>query len=431
VKLFATLRGVRAAGLIALILGGYATSASAGILDMSLYQFSSPNSGIWENDGTASLVLASDGNYYGVSDSGSYGSIYRFTPPSSLANSSVTVLHTFNGTTDGQWPNGLMVGRDGKLYGTTHLGGSGGGGTVFSMTLSGAFSTLHSFAGGTDGYAPVGNLIQASDGYFYGVTGGGGYMAGDACGYLSTSQPAPYGCGILYRISSTGSETPVWSFQDMEPATGVTQGTDGYLYGTVAYFFVPPNQTYNDNGLVYRIATNGTGYQTLHTFTGDTNLQDGAYPIGNLIQGSDGAFYGTTQNGGSAHDGTVFRLTPGSAFAPGTFSILHSFSGTDGIAPSSGLMIGAGTLSGYMYGATLEGGTYNWGAVYSITTTGAFNSMYSFTEGTDGAIPVNNLVQISINCEQGLLGATHGGGTYGIGTLFDVYPYQMIRHCTR
>ncbi len=123
----------------------------------------------------AGLVEGTDGNFYGTTFNGgpqNVGEVYKITPSGTL-----TVLHTFDGT-DGDYPRAALIqATDGNFYGTTFQGGAYGQGTVFAITPSGSLTTLYSFcphSGCADGANPIGGVIQASDGNFYGTTSGGG-----------------------------------------------------------------------------------------------------------------------------------------------------------------------------------------------------------------------------------------------------------------
>src|SRR6185437_10378585 len=139
------------------------------------------------------LVQGTDGNFYGTTvlgggtqptistvGPGGWGTVFRMTPDGDL-----TTLVIFNGT-NGAYPNGLILGKDGNLYGTTEYGGNlslgnyargpGGWGTVFRMTPAGMLTTLASF-NGTNGHSPAGGLVQGDDGDFYGVTTEGGNLS--------------------------------------------------------------------------------------------------------------------------------------------------------------------------------------------------------------------------------------------------------------
>jgi uncharacterized repeat protein (TIGR03803 family) len=132
------------------------------------------------------LVQTSDGSFYGTTSYGGNtacgydgqgcGTVFKIT-----ANGTFALLYTFcsqPNCTDGASPTaGLVQGSDGNFYGTTTSGGALGCGTVFGITPQGALTTLHSFcSGGTyaDGAYPSGGLVQASNGFFYGTTNGGG-----------------------------------------------------------------------------------------------------------------------------------------------------------------------------------------------------------------------------------------------------------------
>lgn len=157
----------------------------------------------------------------------------------------------------------------------------------------------------------------------------------------------------------------------------------------------------------------GTLPNALYAFT---NGLDGSQPYAGLTLGSDGNFYGTCLNGGSNHFGTVFKITPG-----GALTTLCSFSFIDGYQPTAALVQGS---DGNLYGTTFEGGTsvefgaeYGYGTVFQISTNGAFNSLYSFTNGIDGASPYAGLAQ-------GLGGVFYGvtayGGSNNNGAVFQI-----------
>ena len=127
----------------------------------------------YDSEGSVpTLVQASDGNFYGVSQYGGTdgtGSIFQIT-----AGGTLTLLHSF-AYTDGNDPvTPLMQANDGNLYGTTEYGGNGAG-TVFRITAGGAFTLLYSFLGGTNGEYPVAGLVQATDGKLYGTCAGNNY----------------------------------------------------------------------------------------------------------------------------------------------------------------------------------------------------------------------------------------------------------------
>ena len=233
---------------------------------------------------------------------------------------------------------GLVQGSDGNFYGTTGAGGTSDDGTVFKITPSGTETVLHAFAkSGSDGETPYAGLIQGSDGNFYGTTYFGGAN----------------GLGTVFKVTPSGTETVLYSFgagNDGEhPYAGVTQGSDGNFYGT----------TYQGGtsglGAVFKITPSGTE-TILHSFAGGS---DGANPEAGLILGSDGNFYGDTLQGGASGLGTVFEITPS-----GTETVLHAFAGSsDGANPSANLVQGS---DGNLYGSTDAGGTKGYGTFFKV-----------------------------------------------------------------
>ena len=135
---------------------------------------------------TASLVQGADGNFYGTTSQGGAagaGTVFQLTSGGGL-----TVLYTFTGGADGGYPSaGLIRGADGNLYGTASSGGASSAGTVFQLTPAGNITVLYSFTGGTDGGYPIGGVIQATDGNFYGTT----YQGGDS------------GAGVVFQLSNS------------------------------------------------------------------------------------------------------------------------------------------------------------------------------------------------------------------------------------
>jgi len=302
-----------------------------------------------------------------------------------------TTLHSFTGLNDGWGPGGLVRGSDAYFYGTTWVGGANGDGTVFKINTAGAYLSLYSFTGGNDGANPGGALVQGSDGYLYGTTHEGG------------------GYGTVFKINTNGALTTLYAFGMVTNATGealdganpeaaLVESSGGYFYGTT---WVGGT---NGDGTVFKINTNGA-LTTLYSFTGGN---DGAYPVVQ-VQGSDGNVYGTTDVGGTNGGGTVFKIS-----SNGAFTTLYSFTGgNDGAGPND-LVQGS---DGNLYGTTLyqSGGvdTYNVGTVFRISTNGSLTTLYSFTDGNDGA-QANGLVQGS----DGSFYGTTSSGVGGAGTVF-------------
>jgi uncharacterized repeat protein (TIGR03803 family) len=184
----------------------------------------------------------------------------------------------------------------------------------------------------------------------------------------------------------------------LNPYSTLVQGPDGALYGTTSSGGVA------NLGQVFKVNPDGSGYTALKDFTGT----DGAYPEeGLLLSGT--TLYGTTGNGGTNENGTVFKLnTDGTGFA-----VLKRFTGDDGASPYPRLLLSNGVL----YGTTYGGGTNGYGTVFKLNTNGTgFAVLKHFTGQTDGSQPSCSLVLSGTT----LYGTTTGGGTNGDGTVFKI-----------
>ncbi len=185
-----------------------------------------------------------------------------------------------------------------------------------------------------------------------------------------------------------------------DPFTGLVQGTDGNFYGTTQEGGASSNCS-NGCGTIFKITPTGT-LTTLHSFAGT----DGSGSEGGLMLATDGNFYGTTYAGAANGDGTIFRITPA-----GTLTTLHTFSGSDGRNPASAMVQGT---DGNFYGTTNFGGTRDDGTVFKMTAAGALTTLHSF-DHKDGFIPNGGLVQATSG---NFYGTTIYGGTGNYGTVF-------------
>ena len=250
-----------------------------------------------------------------------------------------------------------------------------------------ALVNLYNFTNGIDGASPQPGLIQASNGAFYGAALNGGSN----------------GFGTVFTFTTSGVLTPLYSFNDDVdggvPQAGLTQFTNGNLFGATS-------DSVNGAGVIYRVTASGA-FTAIYPFTG---ASDGSSPQASLTQGTNGFLYGTTFQGGANGAGTVFKVT-----ATGALTTLYTFQGSvDGGAPEAALTIGP---DGNFYGTTSSGGTNGEGTIFRITHAGQFNSLYSFTNGLDGAMPQVPLVKAS---DGNLYGAAFAGGANQNGSLFRV-----------
>jgi uncharacterized repeat protein (TIGR03803 family) len=342
------------------------------------------------------------GNYfYGTTtQGGAYNAGTVFSISADGQNKSI--IYTFQGGNDGANPYAALTDCGNAnafiLCGTTQTGGSRNLGTVYSIDIrAGKKLTLYSFQGGTnDGANPVGKLVRGSDGNLYGTTLGGGRTNN----------------GTIYRITLSGDEEVLHSFQGgndgATPYAGLTS-INGLLYGTTEYGGSSTNCGSKGCGTIFYVDALHYGIESVaYSFQGGTN--DGANPLASLLYYGSRYAYGTTLNGGSANNGTVFSLDLNND----RVNTVYSFKNTtgDGAHPYAGVILG---IDNGLYGTTAYGGAYGHGSIYSI-----FGStevlLYSFG-GPDGSNPAGTLFQ---GPNAALYGTTVVGGSANFGTVFKI-----------
>jgi uncharacterized repeat protein (TIGR03803 family) len=494
----------------------------------TLHSFTGANDGAIPIPG---LIQANDGNFYGTTylGAGGFGTVFEITSSGAL-----TTRYTFTGGVDGGSPwGGLVQAADGNLYGTTQDEGTYGFGTVFQIAPTGTLATIAQF----DGYLganPGAALIQGKDGNLYGTTEAGGLDNEGAIYRLSisgplqiTGQPADQsvynGGTALFSVATFGA-APVF-YQWQQDGINLTNGgnfsgansatltisnataNDAALYSVVVsnalnsvasddsvleVIFSPPNITtqpasqtlvagttaiftvsalgdqplsfqWQENGTnlanggaisgaatssltisgvtlanagIYSVivsnaifavpsksavltvlpaALPGAAMTLLHLFAGTT--ADGAFPYAGLIQGKDGNLYGTAESGGTDFEGTVFRST-----LAGTLSTLYSFTdGNDGANPYGSLVQGT---SGLFYGTTSAGGSNGYGTTFRINANGAdMTPLYSFEDSIDGAEPLAGLGQ---GADGNFYGTAFEGGSYSDGSVFKMTTTGVV-----
>jgi uncharacterized repeat protein (TIGR03803 family) len=308
-------------------------------------------------------------------------------------------LINFNGINGFNPQAGLVQGANGNFYGTASRASGKEIGTVFEITPAGKLTTLHRFCtqtGCPDGSYPVDRLLLASNGRFYGTTTNGG----------------AYGYGTVFEITATGKLNTLYNFcaqsgctDGANPLAPLMQASNGNFYGT----------TYAGGahswGTVFEITAAGK-LHTIYSFCAKTNCGDGQYPHAGLTQASDGNFYGTTTEY-TVNAGTIFRLTPN-----GQLTTIYTFEYGQG-NPLGGLLQAS---DGSLYGTTQQGGTYQNGMVFKITTAGAFTELYGFNTPYGGA-PVAGVVQGS---DGNFYGTTSQLGAYNSGTVFQITPAGVL-----
>jgi len=341
----------------------------------------------------SSLILDSVGNLYGttaVGGASGNGVVFKLD-----ASGKETVLYTFQGGTDGANPwAGLVRDTAGNLYGTTEAGGTDGFGTVFKLNKTGKKKTvLYNFTGtGNDGAYTFACLVRDAAGTLYGTTYKGG-ASGD---------------GTVFKLNKAGKETVLYSFQGgsdgQNPMAGVIRDATGNLYGTTFGAFGP------NYGTLFKVTKTGKE-KVLHAFSGGAD--GGAPQYGGVVIDKAGNLYGTTSYGGThQYFGVVYKVSKS-----GKETVLYNFTGgADGAQPNAGLVMDA---AGNLYGTTTGGGANGHGAIFKLNKKGKETVLYSFTGGTDAAVPDANLI---LDSKGNLYGTSILGGTYGAGTVFKLKP---------
>lgn len=300
---------------------------------------------------TSALLRDAQGDLFGTTggtttSSGFGGTVFK------LSHTGITVLHSFAGPPlDGSDPTvGLVRDCCGNLYGVSVAGGAQNLGTVFRLDKNGNETVLRSFAH-WDGAQPEGPLVSAGGGVFFGTT----------CGETN----APVNNGTVFKIDSTGKETVLYRFPGGAggacPDTPLVLDAELSLYGETLNGGDLMCDSFGQGcGVVFKV--DSTGHETiLHTFTGGAN---GSYPSGGLVLDAAGNLYGVTTEGGSDIAcpfgcGVVFKVD-----ASGNETVLHTFEPVDGIDPVGGLLMDP---LGNLYGTTTGGGAFGFGAIFKIT----------------------------------------------------------------
>ena len=302
----------------------------------------------------------------------------------------LTSIYSFTAQPDGATPETVLIrDKDGNLYGTTCCGGTSGWGTVFKVDTSGNETVLVSFGPDTAGAVyPSARLIMDKLGNLYGTTL---FFDGEA------------GHGSVFKVDTSGKFVLLHQFVGApdgdNPDAGLVMDEKGNLYGTTE-----AGGSFN-LGTIFKVDSIGR-LTLLHSFTGS----DGQWPVhSDLILDKNGNLYGTAFAGGSASQGTVFKLD-----TAGHATVLHNFIGADGAFPMAGLMM---DKKGNLYGTTSQGGISNAGTVFKLDPAGNETVLHSFTDSPDGAYATGGVV---MDKKGNLYGSTYLGGSTGNGTVFEV-----------
>jgi hypothetical protein len=428
---------------MAAVIMGFAVSSVCAAQETVLHTFNGV-SGSGGSFPTGGLVFDANENLFGTTSAGGTGefadgTVFKMSPDASGGFRFQTIHQFSQATGDGSDPGSSVVfDAAGNLYGATPNGGNGCG-IVYELSPpaieGGAWTEtiLHKFhRNGSDGCNPSGRLIFDKAGDLFGGT----YLGG---GGVTNLLFCSNGCGTTYKLHLADG---VWTETVLHRFTG--KGTDGEnpsgslafdaagnLWGATAFGGAGDSSTCGDPnggpgqcGMVFELSPNVDGSWTESTQYSFKDATTGWNPFSGVIADKAGNLVGTTENGGSALQGTVFQITPE---GNGTVKerLIHEFAGeADGSFPQSGLTLGA---EGALYGTGYTGGGTAFvckkdsgggcGIVYKLTPNSDGSAwtetiLYTFLGGTDGAIPSDDL--LAVDASGDVFGSASDGGDFNV-----------------
>jgi uncharacterized repeat protein (TIGR03803 family) len=377
--------------------------------------------------------------------------IFALTSLASVQAQTEIILHSFEGTTDGEYPTSGLVGDgQGNLYGGAS-GDSGFGtgvGTVFKIDSAETFSVLHTFTPGPGGVLDVSGLTLDSQGNLYGTAfnanpdglmtfqitsagafnilaptgplgpGNGGQIPGVVLDAQDNAYVAAFSthcrdagnvtCTIV-KITPGGKVSTLHKFAGsgsliLTDILGLTIDAQGDLYATV----VAGNE-FESQYSIYKTTPTGRT-KVLYSFVDTTN----AIRVSALTLDAKGNIYGMAPENSPSSQGIIFMLTPA-----GKLTTLFKFNGSNGSLIDAQGVPGALVLdaAGDLWGATPAGGSHGQGTVFKLSPAGVLTTLYNFGDlANDGNIP-NGVIQDNSG---NLFGTTYAGGANNRGTVFKI-----------
>jgi uncharacterized repeat protein (TIGR03803 family) len=385
----------------------------------------------------SNLVFDQQGNLYGTTYRGGTGNcidhnknivgcgtVFELTQVSGVWT--VTRQYNFRGGQDGQKPYGpVTLDTAGNVYGTTETGGGSGAcydegilvgcGTIFRLSpnASGGWkkTLIHALSGGaSDGAFPLGGLTFDHAGNLFGTTAAAGSFQEGTVFAIRRANGA-WSFSTIYNFGSNANDGDY-------PTVAVIVDKQGNLYGNTTYGGDPAC----DCGIVFKLTHTASGWNEAILYRFEL-VTDGAHPYAPLVLDENtGKLLGTTSDGGNgkcfpnAGCGTIFALSRSSG-GDWKETKLHQFTGgsSDG-SSANGLVLDS---SGNIYGTTFGGGASDSGTVFKLSRADrTWTILHSFSGGaTDGALPS---AAVTLDSLGNLYGTTAQGGTYGLGTVFEV-----------
>ncbi|WP_176214677.1 choice-of-anchor tandem repeat GloVer-containing protein [Reichenbachiella faecimaris] len=365
-----------------------------------LFDFDDANDEGWNPEG--SLFEATNGKLYGMTQFGGTGGangegvLFEF-DPDATEGEEYTVLVNFDGTSYGARPVGDLFGIDDVLYGMTDIGGTSDLGVLFKYDLlatpSEEYTKILDFTGTANGSRPKGGLMRASDGMIYGMTSTGG-----------TNDH-----GTIFKLDpSDDSFEKIFDFYDDESGAGpygkLIETSDNLLHGTTRIGGA------NGDGVLFTFDPSG-GYTHRLDFEEFTT---GRQPVGSLLQASNDKLYGLSSSGGAAGRGTLFEYD----LINDTFDKkIDFFAAPDG-QEIEGEFVEAS--NGRLYGTARQGGLENTGVLFEFNpVSNTYTKKIDFITDENGGEPRSQLI---LAPNGNLYGMTRYGITGEAGTLFEYDP---------
>jgi uncharacterized repeat protein (TIGR03803 family) len=292
---------------------------------------------------------------------------------------------------DGFYPKCSLAASGNELFGMASMGGTCNMGCLFKINIDGDYTKILDFDGTLHGSYPQGSLILSGD-QLYGMTLDGGSI----------------GEGCVFKINLNG--TGFTSLHDFGALNDGAEPDGSPVLSGDTLFGMTMWGGLNSLGIIFRVNTDGSGYQDIFDFSGSA---DGSNPMGSLIVSGD-MLYGMTKNGGSNDLGCVFSIhTDGSGFDK-----LLDFKGTDnGSQPWGSLTL----FNSVLYGMTRYGGADDKGCFFSVNPDGSgFSRLLSFDGSGNGSYPKGSLAVIG----DALFGMTSEGGQNDDGCIFKWVPQR-------
>ena len=401
---------------------------------------------------TGSLIEYSNGTLYGMTTTGgtgSSGTLFVF----DMESNELTKKYDFDGSSNGKFPFGtLEEGSDGNLYGTTVYGGTNDVGIMFQFNPNtDAFVKKIDFSSSYSGAYPYADLLMASDGFLYGLTRMGGVNDDGVLYKYDISSNSYYSLkhfdqkltgqfpeGGLVELIIEGVSEGLFG---LATAGGTNVTNYGFGIGTIFKFDIEgnyfqkkidfggsndgysPNGTllHASNGMIYGVCSLGGahGRGVLYEIDPSTNSYikkidfegtiNGDYPVGGLIEGSNGKIYGTTKKGGVNSNGTLFEYD----YLTNTLSKIVDFDNENTAGPYGSLLEASNNK---LYGMTWGDGNVDRGVLFEYNYSNSiFSELYNFNGETNGAYPRGNLIEAANGI---LYGMTSQGGANDEGVLF-------------